>query len=130
MQFSKKMFLIMVVLIFTHLAVYFLTLKVEHNKHVKVFNEEMEKYEIDMALMHYEKYREIFSDIQGEKVDLAKCNAELAASSLMESMDYCKDNSFCTNYIETRYLDTRVKIIASELTGIIPSIFKRRKSCP
>ena len=52
--------------------------------------EEIEKYEIDMALMHYEKYREIFLDIQGEKVDLAKCNAELAASALMESMDYVK----------------------------------------
>lgn len=130
MRFNKKVVLVLLCLLFTHAIVYFLSSKIEHNKHVKVFNEEMEKYEIDMALMHYEKYREIFSDIHGEKVDLAKCNAELAASSLIESMDYCKNSSFCTRYIESRYLGTREKTIVSELTRSIPSIFKSRTSCP
>ena len=124
MSLKKNFLYIIIVLLVSHALVYYISLKFERYKNVNIFNDEIEKYEIDMIRMHYKNYKDIYFDIKENKVDSAKCKVELAASSLLESIDYCKDSSFCTDYLETQD-----KVIAPELLGKAPKVFEKKNSC-
>lgn len=121
---SKKSWGLIAVLIISHTMTFYLSLKYERYKNVIVFNEGIEKYEIDMMVMHYKKYRGIVLDIQKNKLEAAECRAELAASIMLLNIDYCKTSSFCTEYLES--IDKQVSL---ELLGKVPLTFTVRNSC-
>lgn len=67
------------------------------------------KYEV--MLGQYIAYRNIAMHIRDKKIELAKCNSDLMASTLLDSLRSCMNDSSCSKFIESGIHDSAPEVI-------------------
>lgn len=121
---KKKIIFWVVVLFITHSLVFVGGAMRGKNITQASFEQAFEKADAHVILGHYSAYRDIALGIQSAGNGRAKCEAELMATTMFESLSRCLADRECKNEIESK-----AKQVAPEVLGDRPFPIEKRTSC-
>lgn len=87
--------------------------------------QEFEKADAHVVLGHYLAYRDIALGIQASQNSRAKCEAEMMATNMFDSLTNCLANEECKEG-----LSKKAREFAPEVLGEKPVPITKRMSCP
>ncbi|WP_275100414.1 hypothetical protein [Sedimenticola hydrogenitrophicus] len=95
----KKTFVIIIILI-SNIAVLIVGMFIGRKSIEDNVFKQYNKVKYQVMLGHYTTYRDIAVNVREGNYQLAKCNAELTASALLDSLETCINDRGCKAFIE------------------------------
>lgn len=114
----RKIIIWIVILIVSHAATFFGGSVVGGRISRQYLSQEFEKANAPIMLSHYVIFRDIAKNIKAGKNDIAKCSAELGASSNLDDIRACLSTNQCKESVEKE-----VGQLAPEITSGAPLSF-------
>lgn len=122
---KKKTVLWSLVLLLSYVAAFIVGSATGRQTTLKYYSEEFETANAHVLIGHYSAYKNIASNIRESRYGNAKCEAEMMATAMLESMKSCMADANCKQAVSKK-----AREFAPESLGEAPIPFETRTSCP
>jgi hypothetical protein len=119
-----KYIYIAIAFVISNLIVFFIASHFVTKENHKSFNKIMELTQAEVALMHYQNYKDIAIKLNSGESDMGACLAGASATNTFNSLKSCIKSSYCRDY-----LSSKENGIPSELTDDSNLPFQLTEHC-
>jgi len=92
---------------------------------LKYYSQEFQTANAHVLIGHYSAYKNIVLNIKASRYGNGKCEAEMMATAMLESMKSCVADASCKQAIAKK-----AREFAPEILGEAPVPFEKHTSCP